>query len=940
MQICEQTTEQIEQTVERWVEESTTRLEQACRSWTEQTERWVEDWQTRCVEQTSQVCSWAPWPLNTLCSWITQTVCGLVSVLVRVVETIVRTVCETVTTIIKVLKRVIATISVPVIKMICRFAQPAEARIEDTVGDLSGANFDRRDDQGNLIPFIWGAATSAYQVEGGIDRNDWHHFLTSPTIKRRVERVGSLGGTKLRIEDAGRADDHWNADVLAEDLDRAKLLGLNAYRFSLEWSRIQPDKPAWVDQPIELHQQAVEERSTAERLRREAALADLEGDKRESDRKSEEAEFHEERANSLDAEAEAKGAGPAEADDFDPEALNRYRAVVTMLKERGLQPILTLSHLSLPDWVCFPPIAHELNHLSGSDADSRFLASLRGWENPATVNAFVKFVEFVVPFFKDDVRYWVTLNEPIGSTMAAGYMAGIWPPGFFNKPDKAKKVYFNLIEAHVRAYDKVKQVAGEEAQVGFSHAMVYPRPARGGFLDFGSNLAARNQWHFAMNTYYLDAVVKGEVNREIWRKDTPTINEDWVGRLDFIAPQYYRAMDIYHDALIAIAAPWLGGNGVVDLRGTTDEDLQRYLINDMGWTIYPGGLYRLLNELYGSYGLPILITENGMPEQLDRNRCAYTIAHLEQVLRAIKDGIPVIGYIHWSLVDNWELAYGYSPEAHFGLFTVDRGADLDTTDAPSFPRHVTEGALALQYVIANSGRVATAETGENPMAEPVSRFGTISPDGLETKPPERIAGNVWEGRFTRGPRAESEFSLYLSRLPHEQWIGMIFLVETHRWLRLEDIAARFSEDAATFSFHHPAGDVVLQYEAKFTRGTSRASGFATAGEDVWEWEAELVANAGLFKSAGGYTPSHIGFRRLEGTYDEWRAKFFASRPIWGPVESVDWNGTAVELELDDYGVFRGTLAGTKLSGTVALFGGGGTATIDWEGERLPDDIPF
>jgi beta-glucosidase/6-phospho-beta-glucosidase/beta-galactosidase len=86
--------------------------------------------------------------------------------------------------------------------------------------------------------FLWGVATSAYQVEGNITENDGYIFTTSPEIKRKIRLLSSLVGREIDLEPAGEAVHHGNIDVLKEDLDRARLLGMNAYRFSIDWSRI------------------------------------------------------------------------------------------------------------------------------------------------------------------------------------------------------------------------------------------------------------------------------------------------------------------------------------------------------------------------------------------------------------------------------------------------------------------------------------------------------------------------------------------------------------------------------------------------------------------------------------------------------------------------------------------------------------------------------
>ena len=143
--------------------------------------------------------------------------------------------------------------------------------------------------------------------------------------------------------------------------------------------------------------------------------------------------------------------------------------------------------------------------------------------------------------------------------------------------------------------------------------------------------------------------------------------------------------------------------------------------------IYPGGLYRFLKYLDGRYGLPVLITENGLAEAsdgtpggeaLEGKRGPYIVAHLSQVLHAIKEGVNVIGYLHWTIADNWEWDYDYLAKARFGLYTVDRGAGPKIRPGTALPRKKTRGAEALEYII-DLGRIGDA----------AAKFGTISPSG-------------------------------------------------------------------------------------------------------------------------------------------------------------------------------------------------------------------
>ena len=97
---------------------------------------------------------------------------------------------------------------------------------------------------GNMFPpdFLWGAATAGYQVEGDICNNDWDFFTSDAVIQARVATLGRLASPPehFRLRPAGPAVHHAKLHVLKDDLDRCRALGMNAYRFSVEWSRIEP----------------------------------------------------------------------------------------------------------------------------------------------------------------------------------------------------------------------------------------------------------------------------------------------------------------------------------------------------------------------------------------------------------------------------------------------------------------------------------------------------------------------------------------------------------------------------------------------------------------------------------------------------------------------------------------------------------------------------
>lgn len=762
-------------------------------------------------------------------------------------------------------------------------------------------NFVSKDENGNQIDFLWGASTSSYQVEGNINNSDWSKFTSSDAIKRRVKEHGDIAQVSLNLESPGRAVDHRIPNVFLEDIQRVKLLGMNCYRLSLEWSKIQPRKPAWAESYINarLAFQPYSHLST----------------------------------NGYDPE------------EFSIEGLNQYLKMLQVIKANDLKVILTLNHMSLPDWVLTPPTTPPPVALG---IDSGFCHSLRGWENSLVVEAFGNFVQHIVNQFKDFVEYWITINEPIATVMQCGYIAGIFPPGFSvgsslgNDSNVAKSVYFNLIHAHVHAYDIIKKIAGAKTKVGFSHAVIYPNVAAQSSLErqfIGDNEIAKKQWHYAINQYFLDAVTKGDYNQSLLFNGVITHKRDWANKLDFVAPQYYRSANIYHDIVVNATVPWIRGNFKIDLRKQENNE-NKELYNDLGWSIFPQGFYLLLKEFHNKYKLPILITENGICEAEDRNRSAYIVAHLDAVLAAVKDGVNILGYIHWSIIDNYEWAFGYQKEARFGLFTIDRNARLGNNQL-SCPRHITEGALCLQYIIANSKRISKENSNEDPLLKPKQKFGTINDEGSSVQPPSVNFGCIWI--VTKKDSNNPFFNLYLNCLSKDKWIGMIFLFDISKWIAIENIQWKplsvaflrpFKNGILTFqhkSLKNPKVFCEYEFDTHNSSEKYHLKGKMKSINEVTELSGTKENNMGTWKS-NSISPTYITLHRLEGDYDKLHVKYLNNKPQWvtSPLKISEISHSQRDAGND--------LLDVKIG--VPQIVAGMDISIDWHGKKLTDDIPF
>ena len=388
--------------------------------------------------------------------------------------------------------------------------------------------------------FLWGAATSSHQVEGHNTNNDWWAWEEQGRVPWR----------------SGEACDHYHR--FREDFDLARDLRHNAHRFSLEWSRIEPEDGRFS----------------------EAAIA-------------------------------------------------HYGEVIDALRERGMEPVLTVNHYTLPRW----------------------LAEQGGWERPDIEERFLRYVERVADAYASRVRWWITLNEPVVQVFK-GWVIGQWPPGQQNLPH-AFQVVRHMLRAHVRAYHAI-HARRPDAMVSVAHhalALAPCNPHR--VLD---RLSV--QWRdFLFNQMFLEALLTGRlaVPGQFFER-LPS------GRtLDFIGVNYY-TRDFVHNAGFDV----VGMIGTACGRDHSDRVDKR---TALGWEVYPEGLLGFLRS-YTRFKLPSLITENGIATSHEEDRFMFLTLHLWQLARGIGLGIPVLGYLHWSLLDNFEWADGFT-DARFGLIAVD-----------------------------------------------------------------------------------------------------------------------------------------------------------------------------------------------------------------------------------------------------------------------------
>ncbi|MGC8901877.1 MAG: beta-galactosidase BgaS [Fervidobacterium sp.] len=314
-------------------------------------------------------------------------------------------------------------------------------------------------------------------------------------------------------------------------------------------------------------------------------------------------------------------------------AVKHYREIILDMKRKGLRVFVNLSHFTLPLWLHDPIAVHR------GERTQRL-----GWVSEDTPIEFAKYAEYIAWKFSDSVDMWSSMNEPhVVSQLGYFQVNAGFPPSYFN-PRWYIKSLENQAKAHNFAYDAIKKHSN--SPVGIIYSFTWYDTVDPKDKDIFEHAMELTNWRF------IDLV-----------KD----------KIDFIGLNYYTRAVIdklpFSLNFDDFEIDWytLSGYGYSCEEG--GYSLAGRPASEFGWEIYPEGLYYLIKEIHARYSKLIYVTENGIADSKDKYRSFFIISHLYAIEKAMNEGIPVKGYLHWSIIDNFEWAKGY--RKRFGLAYTD-----------------------------------------------------------------------------------------------------------------------------------------------------------------------------------------------------------------------------------------------------------------------------
>ncbi|WP_125774350.1 GH1 family beta-glucosidase [Antribacter gilvus] len=363
---------------------------------------------------------------------------------------------------------------------------------------------------------------------------------------------------------------------------------------------------------------------------------------------------------------------PGGSGEFNPEGIAFYSGLVDALIEAGVKPVVTLYHWDLP----------------------QELEDQGGWANRETAYAFARYARRMAEELGARIDTWTTLNEPWCSALL-GYASGVHAPGLTDQVTALRAIH-HLNLAHGLAVREIRDVLGEQAKTSLTLNLHVIRPDD---PSSDADVEAVREADEIANGAFLGPVLDGAYPAGLIERTSGLTDWSFVEDgdleitnqpLDVLGVNYYSTARVRRYAgsgerqqadghKDSEGSPWIGADDIEFLQ-------QPGPYTAMGWNIEPQGLTDLLLSLHESYpDQPLMITENGaaFDDEVsadgrvhDDLRVAYLHDHVEALGQALDKGVDVRGYFAWSLLDNFEWAYGY--DRRFGIIRVDYDTQLRT----------------------------------------------------------------------------------------------------------------------------------------------------------------------------------------------------------------------------------------------------------------------
>jgi len=333
--------------------------------------------------------------------------------------------------------------------------------------------------------------------------------------------------------------------------------------------------------------------------------------------------------NSLRLSVEWSRIEPQESS-FDSAALLRYRQMLDALRQRGIEPFISLHHFTHPRWF---------------EQKDAFL-------NPNAPQLFERFARKVVESLGDLCRYWVTFNEP-NVYATNGYVTGEFPPGRKGQVATALRVMSAQARCHLLAYRAIHEVQ-PQAEVGWAQHYIVFHPVHGGLDRWIAGLQSQ-----IFNEGFLQLIEQGRFNFPLNLVDGKVNGIG--GACDFVGVNVYNR---FHVAFDLKSAGQLFGRVFVP-PGVPQGDPG---VDKPYGEAFPGAI-RIAVERATRLGKPIYILENGIPDAQDRLRPWLIVNAIKEMHALISEGYDIRGYFHWTLTDNFEWAEGW--RLRFGLVALD-----------------------------------------------------------------------------------------------------------------------------------------------------------------------------------------------------------------------------------------------------------------------------